>query len=98
MIDLPEAVIIIYQLDLASLQSIRDFVLKKLAVEEKIDILINNAGVLAVEKQETEEGYELNVGVNFVGTFYLTLLLIEKLKAATAPRVVIVSSVAHLRK
>jgi len=79
-------------LDLASLQSVRIFA-ARVASEAKLDLLVNNAGVMSVPKrQETEDGFELQFGTNFLGPFALTGLLIPVLRRATAPRVTTVSS------
>lgn len=87
------------QLDLASLDSIENFVGVVKAGFNKIDVLINNAGVTIPLKQDlkTKEGFEIHVGVNHLGHFYLTYLLLDLLKRATPSRVVVVSSTLHER-
>ena len=72
------------ELDLASLQSVRDFAESFSKQYEKIDILVNNAGVfIPIAKQmKTADGFEINFGTNHLGHFLLTNLLLEKLKAA----------------
>lgn len=87
------------QLDLASFDSIEKFVNVVKAGFYKIDVLINNAGVSIPLKQDlkTKEGFEIHLGVNHVGHFYLTNLLLDQLKKASPSRVVIVSSTLHER-
>lgn len=76
------------QLDLASLDSVRDFAR---SWEGELDLLINNAGVMAPPLGRTAEGFELQLGTNHLGHFALTNLLLDRLTA----RVVTVSSTAH---
>lgn len=83
------------ELDLASLKSIRKFSENFHKLESKLDILINNAGVLTPKKQFTEDGFELHMGVNYLGHFLLTNLLLDMLKASAPSRIILVSSVAH---
>ena len=86
------------KLDLASLRSVREFSERTLGEEPRIDILINNAGVIGPSYTITEDGFELHFGVNHLGHFLLTNLLLERIKEAPAGRVVTVSSAAHRRK
>ncbi len=80
-------------LDLADVTSIKNFA-ESLTLE-KIDILVCNAGLVTTKYQATRQGQELTVGVCHFGHFLLTKLLMPKLLAATAPRVVMVSSESH---
>src|SRR5690606_26614364 len=66
-----------------------------LAGHDAIDILVNNAGVMATPEAHTEDGYELQLGVNHLGHWTLTALLMPALLAAPAARVVTVTSTAH---
>ena len=83
------------QLDLASLKSVREFSEKFHKLESKLDILINNAGLLLVKKSYTEDGFEMHMGVNHLGHFLLTNLLLDLLKAAAPSRIVVVTSVIY---
>jgi NAD(P)-dependent dehydrogenase (short-subunit alcohol dehydrogenase family) len=81
------------ELDLASLASVRAFA-ERLA-DERVDLLINNAGVMAPPRRLTADGFESQFGTNHLGHFALTGLLLAKLLAAAAPRVVTQSSGGH---
>ncbi|XP_051980759.1 dehydrogenase/reductase SDR family member 13 [Xyrauchen texanus] len=81
-------------LDLASLLSVRTFAENFLKRESRLDILINNAGLVLGGK--TEDGFGKIFGVNHLGHFLLTVLLLERLKECGPSRVVTVSSMAHL--
>lgn len=83
------------QCDLASFASIREFSRQICREEKKIDILINNAGMFSTERTLTEDGQESVFQVNHLGHFLLTNLLLDKLKASSAARIVNVSSVGH---
>ena len=84
------------KLDLASCKSIRAFAEQILREEPQINILINNAGVMFVPYQLTEDGYELTFGVNHLGHFLLTNLLLERIKASAPSRIIVVASLGHL--
>jgi NAD(P)-dependent dehydrogenase (short-subunit alcohol dehydrogenase family) len=89
---LPGAFVRFEQLDLASLKSVRDFA-QRIHQEPKLDLLVNNAGVMRLPKRElTEDGFERQFGTNFLGHFALTMLLMPALKRAPSPRVTHVSS------
>ena len=84
------------ELDMASLSSIRAFVADFAGRGIVLDLLINNAGVMALPKRElTADGFERQFGTNHLGHFALTGLLMPQLLAARAPRVVTVASLAH---
>jgi len=85
------------KLDLEDKKSIKQFAEEFKKNHEKLDILINNAGVMACPLSKTKDGFEMQIGVNHLGHFYLTSLLMESLKAAPKSRVVNVSSRAHFR-
>ncbi|XP_069705773.1 retinol dehydrogenase 12-like isoform X1 [Periplaneta americana] len=86
-------------LDLASLESVKRFATEVLKDFPKINVLINNAGVSVPvsERRKTEDGYEINFGVNHLGHFLLTYLLLPRLKESSPSRIVIVSSMLHER-
>lgn len=84
------------ELDLADFDSVARFAHRLNAQIGQLDILLNNAGVMAPPtRQTTKQGFELQFGVNFLGHFLLTSLLLKLSLKAAAPRVIQVSSVAH---
>ncbi|MEU8966934.1 oxidoreductase [Streptomyces sp. NPDC048491] len=91
--EVPDAQVEFRPLDLADLASVRDFAAK--LPYERIDLLINNAGVMALPFGRTADGFERQFGVNHLGHFALTGLLLPRLRAAGAARVVSVSSGMH---
>ncbi|MEU3191393.1 oxidoreductase [Streptomyces sp. NPDC006992] len=82
------------RLDLGDLASVRAFA--KELPDERVDLLVNNAGVMALPYGRTADGFERQFGVNHLGHFALTGLLLERLLAAPAPRVVTLSSGLHV--
>lgn len=82
-------------LELGSLDSVRSCAERILDRHERIDVLVNNAGVMAAPYGTTEDGFELQFGVNHLGHFLLTNLLVPALLAAAPARVVVLSSDAH---
>ncbi|WP_408959754.1 oxidoreductase [Natrinema sp. 74] len=95
--DIPDADLRVEECDLGSLESIHTFA-DRLG-DEPIDVLINNAGVMAIPRSETEDGFETQFGVNHLGHFALTGLLLENLRLDDEPdsRIVTVSSGVHER-
>jgi len=90
--------VVVLKMDLASLESIKVCVEQLKNILDKIDILINNAGVMQCPDLKTKEGFEMQIGTNHFGHFYLTNLLMPLLKkAAPGARIVNVSSIAHNR-
>jgi len=88
--------VVVHKLDLASLKSVRECAEQLGNSLEKIDILINNAGIMTCPEMRTEEGFEMQIGTNHFGHFLLTNLLMPLLKrAAPGARIVNVSSLAH---
>ncbi|TDK23910.1 SDR family NAD(P)-dependent oxidoreductase [Arthrobacter crusticola] len=82
-------------LDLTSLESIRSAAADLRANHPRIDLLINNAGVMYTPKQTTADGFELQFGTNHLGHFALTGLLMKQLLPVPGSRIVTVSSVGH---
>ena len=91
----PGADVMVQPLDLTSLDSIRAAADELRAKHPRIDLLINNAGVMFTPKQTTGDGFELQFGTNHLGHFALTGLLLEQLLAVPGSRVVTVSSLGH---
>ncbi|MBY0014283.1 SDR family oxidoreductase [Paenibacillus typhae] len=81
--------------DLASFQGIRSFAVEFLAAYPVLDVLINNAGVVTLKRELTADGYEMDFGVNHLGHFLLTNLLLGALKKAGQGRIVVVASGAY---
>jgi NAD(P)-dependent dehydrogenase (short-subunit alcohol dehydrogenase family) len=83
------------QLDLASLRSVKAFADNVIKAESRLDLLINNAGIMIPPPSKTEDGFEIQFGVNFIGHFALTGHLFNLLEATKGSRVVTLSSIAH---
>ncbi|KAA8588270.1 hypothetical protein FQN60_001464 [Etheostoma spectabile] len=94
-----EAKVEFSKLDLASLESVRQFVKSFKERDLPLNILVNNAGVMLIPEGRTEDGFEQHFGVNYLGHFLLTWLLLDTLKVSgkcgNFSRVVNVSSSAH---
>jgi len=88
----PEADVTLATLDLADLASVRAFAAARTA---PLDLLVNNAGLMAPPRRTTKDGFELQLGTNHLGHFALTGLLLDRLRAGDDPRVVTLSSGAH---
>lgn len=82
-------------LDLASLASVRACAEQFLADHDRLDVLVNNAGLVVGRRTTTVDGFEETIGVNHFGPFLLTTLLLDRLRTSAPSRVVVVSSVAH---
>ena len=87
----PAAELELVRLDLADLAQVRDAVAELLDRCPQIDVLMNNAGLTVPERRETKDGFELHVGVNHLGPFLLTRLLLPRLRASAPSRIVIVA-------
>ncbi|KAA0110792.1 SDR family NAD(P)-dependent oxidoreductase [Mycolicibacterium sp. P1-5] len=91
----PHAEVGVQELDLTSLASIRKAAEELQARYDRIDLLINNAGVMMTPKGTTQDGFELQFGTNHLGHFAFTGLLLDRLLATPSSRVVTVSSNGH---
>jgi NAD(P)-dependent dehydrogenase (short-subunit alcohol dehydrogenase family) len=91
----PQAAVEVQRLDLSSLASVREAAEALSAAHPRIDLLINNAGVMYTPKQTTVDGFELQFGTNHLGHFALTGLLLPRMMRVKGSRVVTVSSMAH---
>jgi NAD(P)-dependent dehydrogenase (short-subunit alcohol dehydrogenase family) len=91
----PEASVEYGILDLASLDSVREFAAAMLDAHPRIDILVNNAGVMYTPFDRTAEGFEMQFGTNHLGHFLMTNLLVPALVAAAPARIVNLSSGGH---
>ncbi|MDX2052597.1 MAG: SDR family oxidoreductase [Polyangiaceae bacterium] len=87
----------VFVLDLASFASIRSMAAEFLERCPSLHVLINNAGAVLTERRETREGFEMTLGVNHLGHFLLTQLLLERLRASAPARIINVASDAHHR-
>jgi NAD(P)-dependent dehydrogenase (short-subunit alcohol dehydrogenase family) len=81
-----------YVADLSSLAAVRDLADRILSEYDRLDVLVNNAGIIAGERKESEDGYELTFAVNYLSHFLLTSLLLPLLKGSAPARVVNVAS------
>jgi NAD(P)-dependent dehydrogenase (short-subunit alcohol dehydrogenase family) len=91
----PGADLVIMELDLTSLQSIRNFAGHYKEQNQKLHILINNAGIMMTPFHLTEDGFEQQMATNHLGHFALTAQLMDLIKKSPGARVVQVSSMAH---
>jgi len=93
--------VVCYDVDLSSCKSIHKFADDIKTNEKRLDILINNAGVMGVPESTTEDGFETHLGVNYLGPFLLTNLLMDKLKASALPespsRIINITSHSHTK-
>ncbi|XP_054621178.1 retinol dehydrogenase 12, like isoform X1 [Dunckerocampus dactyliophorus] len=87
--------IVCMKLDLADSKSIREFAQAINQGESKLNILINNAGVMVCPYGKTADGFELQIGINHMGHFLLTYLLLDLIKRSAPARIINVSSMIH---
>ncbi|MFP4189344.1 MAG: oxidoreductase, partial [Halobacteriales archaeon] len=95
--EVDDASVEVRELDLASLESVRGFASDFADDHDALDVLCNNAGVMAIPRRETEDGFEQQFGVNHLGHFALTAHLSDLLVSTEGARVVTTSSGAHER-
>jgi NAD(P)-dependent dehydrogenase (short-subunit alcohol dehydrogenase family) len=81
--------------DLASIASIKEGAASILQRCDRIDVLVNNAGVVLSDRRETTDGFEATLGINHLGHFVLTELLLQRIKDSAPARIVNVASTAH---
>jgi NAD(P)-dependent dehydrogenase (short-subunit alcohol dehydrogenase family) len=95
--EVPDASLHVAELDLASLESVAAFAERFCAEYDALDLLVNNAGVMALPRRETADDFEMQFGTNHLGHFALTGHLLDAVQAANAPRVATMSSAFHER-
>ena len=93
--EIPNARLEVMEIDLSSLESVRKFAAQFNLEYSSLDLLINNAGVMMPPYTVTKDGFELQFEANYLSHFLLTGLLMRKLEAAPAARVISLSSLAH---
>ncbi len=93
--EVPKADIEVMEIDLSSLDSVRNFAQAYQSKYDRLDVLINNAGVMMPPYTKTDDGYELQFEANFLGHFLLTGLLMDTILKTPDSRVVSLSSIAH---
>jgi len=86
-----------FQADLSSQQEIRDLAHRFQASYPRLDVLVNNAGAMFPQRQESVDGIEMTFALNYLGYFLLTHLLLDTLKSSAPTRIVNVSSRSHAR-
>jgi protochlorophyllide reductase len=91
----PRATVDLMQLDVGNLASVREFVDTFKAKYDRLDVLLNNAGVMAIPRQETPDGFEMQLGVNHLGHFALTGLLLDVITNTPKARIHNVTSSAN---
>ncbi len=85
----------IVQADFASLAAVRDLADTVLARHDRLDLLVNNAGLMTPHYQRSADGYEVTIAVNHLAPFLLTNLLLDRLRGSAPARIVTVASQAH---
>ncbi|MGB1207119.1 MAG: oxidoreductase [Chitinophagales bacterium] len=93
--EVPKARLNFIRLDLASLKSVKSFAKEFKLAFGQLNILCNNAGIMAIPRRETEDGFEMQFGTNHLGHFALTALLINMLRKTPKSRIINVSSIVH---
>lgn len=85
----------VMELDVSSLKSVRSFCSNLIEKYKRIDLLVNNAGIMNAPYGKTEDGFETQFGTNHLGHFLLTLLLLPNIIQSAPARIVNVSSALH---
>lgn len=93
--EVPKADLEVMEIDLSSLASVRNFAQTFLSKHDRLDVLINNAGVMTPPYTKTEDGFELQFGANYLGHFLLTGLLLDLIVKTPNSRIVTLSSLVH---
>lgn len=93
--EVPDASLDLMKLDVGDLSSVREFADAFKAKYDRLDILLNNAGVMAIPRQETVDGFEMQLGVNHLGHFALTGLLLDVITKTPHARIHNVTSTAN---
>ena len=93
--EVPKANLEVMEIDLSSLASVRNFAKTFQSTHDRLDVLINNAGVMMPPYAKTEDGFELQFGANYLGHFLLTGLLLDTIFKTPDSRIVTLSSLAH---
>lgn len=83
------------KLDLSSMEAVQEFSQEILELESEIHLLINNAGVMLYNRQTTADGFDATMTINYIGHFFLTLLLLDRLKASSPSRILFTTSFMH---
>jgi len=83
------------KLDLSSMKSVQEFSQGILEQESEIHLLVNNAGVMLYNRQTTADGFDATMGINYVGHFLLTILLLDRLKSSSPSRILFTTSFMH---
>lgn len=92
----PNADLAVYPLDLASFDSVRFFAQQIMEMEERIDVLINNAATMCATRRLTEDGHEETMQVNYFAPVLLTMSLLDHMcRTSSDPRIIFVSSIGH---
>ena len=83
------------KIELGDLNSVKKFAEEFKSKYKKVDILINNAGIVGSKVEWTKQGYETNFGINYLGHFLLVNLLMDQLRASKQARIIGLSSIMH---
>ena len=93
--NIPDAALELVSLDLGSQASVRAAAERIVSEHDRVDLLVNNAGVMGIPERKTDDGYEMQFGVDHLGHWTLTALLLPALLAGPSARIVTVTSTAH---